>query len=100
MVQVRVRSLNAANRVNPGLRRRFKYWFAANILSALILVPYGAVSCVHGIKMHDVALGERIIDTRVLRLDGPSGTCDVTIRESGRFKHNPTKEESSLIGFH
>ena len=26
MVRVRVRSLNAANRVNPGLRRRFYYW--------------------------------------------------------------------------
>jgi hypothetical protein len=26
MVRVRVRSLNAANRVNPELGRRFKYW--------------------------------------------------------------------------
>lgn len=26
MVRVRMRTLNAANRVNPGLRRRFYYW--------------------------------------------------------------------------
>jgi hypothetical protein len=62
----------------PRTPTTFQILVTANILSALILVPHGAILCVHGIKMHDVALGERIIATRVLRLDGPSSTRDVS----------------------